>query len=452
MRRWRQALGRLQEERETSSQLADQLQQLLNRHKSLQHDFDYADTHTTRLETQLYSQTEDVARLQKELTVAMKANSDLETKLADETRHFENEKSRWQKMEQDLREHLKQFTNQKSPAARRRQESYRKGEIYFDIDADLATSASALDISREDRSDSYSVAPVSHQANGASNKTIEKLTKDLESTKLLSNDQLTQIQEQAQRIEQLEQELANVKSVCLGLQEDNESYQLLLQERTMSGEFSLDSLTQASMSRKETGEQLRSSKGLNLAAELDILGERQSIEDTTKIKEENKKLQDENKALTLYINKILIRIMENKSLEAILSIDSPERSREPTKLSPSARRDDVKAENGLQVDDKATKVQRRQTVASPINLSLWNRAPKGDPEPNEEDPKFLSPSTPKRTSSTRYRSTNTQPVISPSDAAEARRLRRHTSMMQDKDPKSSSTWLKRMSTMGWSEQ
>lgn len=57
-------------------------------------------------------------------------------------------------------------------------------------------------------------------------------------------DQQTQIQQQSLRVEHLELEIANVKQVNRSLMEDNESYQILLHEKTISGEFMMNPIMQ----------------------------------------------------------------------------------------------------------------------------------------------------------------------------------------------------------------
>lgn len=81
------------------------------------------------------------------------------------------------------------------------------------------------------------------------------------------------------KIEHLENEIANVKQVNRSLMEDNESYQILLHEKTMSGEFMLNPIMQNNrfgsddydtVDEPRRKESSSSKNGLNLAAELNL--------------------------------------------------------------------------------------------------------------------------------------------------------------------------------------
>ncbi|KAI9598636.1 hypothetical protein BDF19DRAFT_410710 [Syncephalis fuscata] len=156
---------------------------------------------------------------------------------------------------------------------------------------------------------------------------------------------------QALRVTILETEIKQLKDLNQSLQEDNESYQILLQEKTMNGDFMLRSVSETSLPATSTSTGL----GLDLATELtramsppgsprigpapglvDSLEYRLKNENT-KLAGEVKTLKDENKALTLYINKILSRIMENKQLVNVLARDY-EKPEEPLKSPPPRRR------------------------------------------------------------------------------------------------------------------
>lgn len=59
----------------------------------------------------------------------------------------------------------------------------------------------------------------------------------VEQQKRIIEDAVLTTKAQASRVEELEKELFSVKQLNASLMEDNESYQTLLREKTMTGEF-----------------------------------------------------------------------------------------------------------------------------------------------------------------------------------------------------------------------
>lgn len=85
------------------------------------------------------------------------------------------------------------------------------------------------------------------------------------------------------------------------------------------------------------------------------------------LNEEVKMLQDTNRALQLYMNKILMKIINNKQLEDVLSIDQPSKQKEQPKLiaeSSSAAKPPI---NGGPVPTKTV-----STANAPLNNASTN--------------------------------------------------------------------------------
>ncbi|KAJ1731145.1 hypothetical protein LPJ61_002675 [Coemansia biformis] len=169
------------------------------------------------------------------------------------------------------------------------------------------------------------------------------------------------------RVEQLEHTVAQLTELNESLREDNESYQVLLQMSTIKGGLSFSNARTSIDSRASSGkcaaspiipeygsptapaavlggfgsESASPNVGRDLAAELgqalsldggdgdmqDRIAEleertTQLKEDLRKTRYERRQLGEENKALSLYVNKILGRIMASAGgLEAVLSCD-----------------------------------------------------------------------------------------------------------------------------------
>lgn len=224
----------------------------------------------------------------------------------------------------------------------------------------------------EDVPDTKTQATLIHE-NKLANKTIRIQLKEigeLKSTMAKLQQEVTALGDQNRRSRQVEehlrQEIAQLKRANVSLQEDNESYQLLLRDRTLAGQFNMESYLNedqddfAGSGQQTLGDALSvqlNGGGSTLAAALggdfgdseapsSPTKERGSSQDNAKTKaelkqanEENKKLKDENKALALYISKILGKIMSNPVLAEALSIskdDDEEKKQAGEKSPPNA--------------------------------------------------------------------------------------------------------------------
>ena len=105
----------------------------------------------------------------------------------------------------------------------------------------------------------------------------------------------------------LESQIANAR-----LMEDNDSFQLLLQEKTLNGDFSKADAMQTSTGLGSLAEELGTE---DIEAAEDAEGK---SDDTRKLEIENKSLKDQNKALALYIENIIGRLLSHSEFENIL--------------------------------------------------------------------------------------------------------------------------------------
>ncbi|ORY84315.1 hypothetical protein BCR37DRAFT_391905 [Protomyces lactucae-debilis] len=132
----------------------------------------------------------------------------------------------------------------------------------------------------------------------------------------------------------LQNQLMMLKQDYAKLLDDVEGYQTLLQEKTLTGElFAQGSFMQSTgsgsgrfRSMRGRPDEHRAPNGLDLASELDgasiDLSEPEVLEEASReaLESEILKLQESNKALTLYINTIVVRLM-NKGFEHVLARD-----------------------------------------------------------------------------------------------------------------------------------
>ncbi|XXH03757.1 60S ribosomal protein L30 [Hypoxylon texense] len=139
------------------------------------------------------------------------------------------------------------------------------------------------------------------------------------------------------RLHEVERLLMEARMANARLMEDNESYQLLLQEKTLHGDFGKGDFSYMTVSANQDALNAlegRSNAGDNpstpaasLADELGALGGDESPkagdDDTPRrLENELRAAKDQNKALTLYINKIIERLLQHQEFEHILDQSS----------------------------------------------------------------------------------------------------------------------------------
>ncbi|KAJ5485610.1 hypothetical protein N7539_005598 [Penicillium diatomitis] len=129
------------------------------------------------------------------------------------------------------------------------------------------------------------------------------------------------------RQRELEKELLEARMANARLMEDNESYQLLLSEKTLTGDFTKGDFMQHIHPDKSSGGGLGS-----LADELESVDETPENELSSKYEAELKALRDQNKALTLYIERIISRVLQHDGFEHVLDRNEEDTSSKASKL------------------------------------------------------------------------------------------------------------------------
>ncbi len=125
------------------------------------------------------------------------------------------------------------------------------------------------------------------------------------------------------RLQEVERLLLETRMTNARLMEDNESFQLLLSEKTLNGDFTKNEF--GFMSSAANADALNALEGrtgtTSLADELSEAADGES-ENYRRLEAELKTAKDQNKALTLYINKIIERLLQHQDFEAILDQSS----------------------------------------------------------------------------------------------------------------------------------
>ncbi|GAN05026.1 hypothetical protein MAM1_0080c04494 [Mucor ambiguus] len=314
-----------------------------------------------RLETQLYAQEQDISKLRKDILQLTKAKKDVEKKLNSELQDYENDKSMWQQREADLYNQIRSLSinnlgEPRTPRTPRRRSVTANtlgimspftsglGDIGENQADTNANNSDANALAADERptpklaviDSSYArETKIAQRTIKAQDKMIFDLKNEVEKLKSVIQEQQNESQTQSLHASHLQHEIVSIKEVNRGLMEENESYQILLHEKTINGEFMMNPIMQVedNPAMKESISTSSNNQGLNLAAELassipDWNNQKESESDRTiqKLNEEIKTLQDTNRALQLYMNKILMKIINNKQLEDVLSIDQPSKS------------------------------------------------------------------------------------------------------------------------------
>jgi hypothetical protein len=124
------------------------------------------------------------------------------------------------------------------------------------------------------------------------------------------------------RMREVERLLLEARMTNARLMEDNESYQLLLSEKTLTGDFAKSEFMGSASHNADALNALEGrTSAPSLADELSEAGEGES-ESYRRLEAELKSAKDQNKALTLYINKIIERLLQHQDFEAILDQSS----------------------------------------------------------------------------------------------------------------------------------
>lgn len=139
------------------------------------------------------------------------------------------------------------------------------------------------------------------------------------------------------KVQSLEKTLLETRMANARLMEDNESFQLLLSEKTLNGDFSKGDFMRVATDTEERAPS-RSGPKTSLADELESAEDLDAntnvhAEQARRLENEVKDLQAQNKALSLYVNKIIERVLQHQGFEAVLDKTawSPENARDVDK-------------------------------------------------------------------------------------------------------------------------
>ncbi|KAG0193980.1 hypothetical protein DFQ28_002089 [Apophysomyces sp. BC1034] len=312
--------------------------------------------------------------------------------------NYESDRLLWQQRETDLCSEMKRYT-QGQP---RRTRSATASNIWSRPEPPTRqkwdTCAGMSPLLEERRATTFDGVSARDSKIRAQDKLILDLKAELQQQKILTHDAMITNEAHLQKIQALEQEMADIKHVNQSLMEDNESYQLLLHEKTAAEE----------LLKKREEEKAPIHK--SLAAELSMIAE-EHVSDQ-KLSEENRVLQEANKALTVYMNKILLKIVDNNQMLDVLNIDEVDEEAAESALSPAVKETTTlpQAATLAETNESSATRPRRSTISSWITSKQtptaesggWTRAFKRMSVMGWSGTKSTSPISPRTRSNSAY--------------------------------------------------
>ncbi|UQC85244.1 uncharacterized protein CLUP02_10741 [Colletotrichum lupini] len=273
----------------------------------LQTRLDDAIKESSKLEEKVHETEEQIESLKNEKRDAAKKMREMEaiyeaerSSMTKEKEEMSNREEEMQTIIQRLKDNLSQRNDEEGPAA-----------TSPNVDNGSFAPPSSLN-----RSDSRNNSKLLLQKD----KLIESLRLELAEAQI----KLVESENQGGgRLQEVERLLMEARMANARLMEDNESYQLLLQEKTLNGDFSKNDFSYMGVSANQDA--LNALEGRSGGASLaDELSEDASDaggndnEHSRRLESELKSMKDQNKALTLYINKIIERLLQHQDFEHIL--------------------------------------------------------------------------------------------------------------------------------------
>ncbi|VUC28571.1 unnamed protein product [Clonostachys rosea] len=310
------AVEDLQQRLEKEEKLSEQYKKQL---EVLQSKFDDATREAAKLEEKVHENEEHIESLQNEKREATRQIREMESiyeaersSILKEKEEMGNREEEMQTVIQRLKDSLAQRNNGDDDGRPSRQANASPS-----IDGNSFAPPSSVQ-----RSDSRN-----------SSKLILQKDKLIESLRLeLAEAQIKLVESENQgggRLQEVERLLMEARMANARLMEDNESYQLLLQEKTLKGDFGQSDFTYMgtnsnqdalnALEGKTGGSSLADELSNSEGAETDGEGDRRrESEIGRRFESELKSMREQNKALTLYINKIIERLLQHQDFESIL--------------------------------------------------------------------------------------------------------------------------------------
>lgn len=344
------AMEELREKLRTAERRADNSEKEV---EVLQSRLEDAHAEQQKLEDRVHEETERVEMLQNEKRDSARQMREMESIYEAERAAMNKEKEEMGNREEEMRDviqRLKDSLSQKQNGdddvrdVRGDSRNFRHCEYISvarhsegEANLDIANNSSPRSTPQLNPNDSQFAPPSSVNRSDSRNNSKLLLNKDrvIEGLRLELAEAQINIAESENmggtRLQEVERLLLEARMNNARLMEDNESFQLLLQEKTLNGDFvklndfgyntDIDS-SPARNNALDALEGRSSSNGLGSLAD-ELSGASLDDDETfRRLEAELKASKEHNKALALYINKIIERLLEHQGFEAILANDN----------------------------------------------------------------------------------------------------------------------------------
>ncbi|KAM0198304.1 hypothetical protein ACHAPI_004260 [Fusarium lateritium] len=339
----------------------------------LQSKLDEAVKESAKLEEKAHEYEEQIETLNNEKREGTRQMREMESiyeaersSILKEKEEMANREEEMQAMIQRLKDSLAQRNNFVEESRPSRQRTYTCLTLPFAIPPLTGISDSGCSSPSVENGSFAPPSSIQRSDSRNSSKLILQKDKLIESLRLeLAEAQIKLVETENQgggRVHEVERLLMEARMANARLMEDNESYQLLLQERTLKGDFGQNDFSYMGSNSNQDALAALEGKagGSSLADELSEAteGESVSVSDADRrIEAEVKSMKEQNKALTLYINKIIERLLQHQDFESILDTSSD------LKSLPDTNKDLPPAPVDKQQQPPGTILQRAKSMA-----------------------------------------------------------------------------------------
>jgi len=318
-----QLVERLHALQDQSSHLSEENAFFRKKFAQVQHEFQLARNQFSRQEQQLFNREQEVEELQQEIQALTRKNRDLQKEISHEVESHEHHQELWHEKELQFQEQFRSLQDQLIRAGQ---------EIDFaTAEACAAKATSDVNSPLVEESLRYlREARLAQRQVKEQERLMYTLTQELDKLKKASGEMGEEAKKQQLKIAYLENEAVQLRRVNGGLVEDIDSYNMLLQEKTLNGEFALSPILQrdvvsekrknlaAELNRAFSGSVSPRSSIISLGPQDDVIPREKHLdEEVAKLSVDVKSLREENKALQLYISKILARIIEQNQMHVL---------------------------------------------------------------------------------------------------------------------------------------
>ncbi|KAF3285383.1 hypothetical protein TWF173_011408 [Orbilia oligospora] len=312
-----------------------------------------------------------IKALQARIDEASAEQSKLEDQLAGRTDAAETLENDLKELQRAKRDQEKLFEAERTAFMTEKDEMSEKEEAQTQIIQRLKQALNSRDKPSSD-------VPDTVEGTGQKDKIIESLRIELAEAQTRFSEAL-KLEER--KFQDATDQLAELRKSNAKLQDENESFQLLLGQATMNGDIRNGFLGQHIEDSDSSSQTKQESLGSTLAEEIESASQKEEQDDYKKLENEIKSLKDQNKAMTLYINTMIERLLDSNQENILDRTPANEKALPPVpqeSLPPVipqrsksifVKRPPIRASmpppprsTGVEEDDMISPITRRQTM------------------------------------------------------------------------------------------